>query len=86
MSASTLEQMAKYSKGLWPSMPTLVRAQPDYLLRDHRYLDAAWANYLHRRGNVKEYIRDKVNAAQDRGCSWSWGSMPCEGAIPTARG
>lgn len=82
VSASTVEEMAKYSKGLWPSMPTMVRAQPDYLLRDHRYLDAAWATYLYRRGNVNEYIRDMVNAAQNRGLQLVVGLNALRGGNP----
>ena len=65
--ASTVEEMARYSKQLWPSMTTVVRVDPTYLRHDHRYLDAAWAQYVYRKGSADDYIRTHVNAAQDRG-------------------
>ena len=67
VSPATLEEMARHSKQIWPTMLTLVRTHPDYLDGNHRYLDAAWAQYLHRRGNVNEYIRENVAEAQKRG-------------------
>jgi len=66
VSPATLEQMAKYSKQLWPRMPTIVRVEPGYLGRNHHYLDAAWAQYLHRKGPVESFLRRNVSAAQDR--------------------
>lgn len=80
--ASVVEEMAKHSKGIWPGMATLVRAQPDYLGRDHRYLDAAWATYLYRRGNANEYIRDMVSAAQTRGLQLVVGLNVLRGGNP----
>jgi hypothetical protein len=64
---SVLEEMARYSKQRWPNLPTVVRADPSYLGSNHRYLDAAWAQYLHRRGPVDAYIRRVVSDAQKRG-------------------
>ena len=66
VSPATLEQMAKYSKQLWPRLPTIVRVEPGYLGRNHHYLDAAWAQYLHRKGPVESFLRRNVSAAQDR--------------------
>jgi hypothetical protein len=66
ISPAVLEEMARYSKQLWPKMPTIVRVQPDYLGSNHRHLDAAWAQYLHRRGNAGDYIRKMVSSAQKR--------------------
>ena len=66
---STLEEMARYSKSLWPSMVTIVRAEP-YLIKwrgTYRYLDAAWAQYLWRKGNVNDYIRRNISEAQRMG-------------------
>ena len=55
------------------------------LERHHRYLDAAWAQYLSRRGNVDDYIRRVVADAQKRGWGWSSGSTSLKGGTPTAR-
>jgi hypothetical protein len=66
---STLEEMAKYSKNLWPNMLTVVRAEP-YLIKwsgTYRYLDAAWAQYLYRKGDIDDYLRRNVNEAQNMG-------------------
>jgi len=64
-----VEEMAKYSKSIWPNLPTIVRAEP-YLVQwsgTYQYLDAAWAQYLHRKGDVKQYIAENVRIAQSMG-------------------
>ena len=79
---SVIEEMAKYSKQLWPGMPTIVRVQPDYLGYNHHYLDAAWAAYLWRRGNVNDYIRQNVADAQARGLGLVVGMNVLRGGNP----
>lgn len=79
---SVVEEMARYSKQLWPSLPTLVRVDPDYLDHDHRYVDAAWAQYLSRRGPVDEYIRRVVSDAQARGLGLVVGLNVLRGGTP----
>jgi hypothetical protein len=66
---STLEEMARYSKSRWPSMATVVRAEPGLIKwsNKYRYLDAAWAQYLYRKGNPSDYIRRVVSDAQRMG-------------------
>jgi hypothetical protein len=82
VSASMVEQMAKYSKSLWPGMATIVRVEPDYLDYNHRYLDAAWAAYLWRRGNVNDYLRSNVAHAQKRGLQLVVGLNVIDGGNP----
>ena len=82
VSPSTLEEMARYSKQIWPDLPTIVRVEPSYLSSSHRYLDAAWAQYLWRRGNVNEYIRENVAAAQKRGLGLVVGLNVLHGGNP----
>jgi hypothetical protein len=82
VSASTVEEMARYSKELWPNLPTLVRAAPSYLLTNHRYLDAAWAQYLSRHGDVKKYIAQSVSDAQKRGLGLVVGMNVLKGGNP----
>jgi hypothetical protein len=67
ISASTVDAMGRYSKQLWPTMATVVRTEPGYFGFSPRYVDAAWAQYLHRRGDVGSYIRKQVSDAQRRG-------------------
>jgi hypothetical protein len=82
VSSSTVEEMAKYSKSMWPTMATIVRAEPRHMGDNHRYLDAAWAQYLSRRGNVNEYIRDVVGDAQRRGLGLVVGMNVLKGGSP----
>ena len=82
VSASTVEEMAKYSKSLWPTMATIVRAEPKHMGDNHRYLDAAWAQYLSRRGNVNEYITDVVGDAQRMGLALVVGMNVLKGGSP----
>jgi hypothetical protein len=66
---STLDEMAKYSKSIWPNMTTIVRAEPVQIKWNgtYHYLDAAWAQYLVRKGDVNDYIRRNVSDAQSMG-------------------
>ena len=74
--------MAKYSKDLWPNMATIVRVDPKYLSSSHRYLDAAWAQYLWRRGNVDSYAREMVSEAQRKGVQLIVGLNILKGGAP----
>jgi hypothetical protein len=68
---ATLEQMAKYSKQLWPGMVTIVRAPPGKIKwgGTYHYLDAAWAQVENPRGNlnVKYWFDQNVAAARSQG-------------------
>jgi hypothetical protein len=66
---SVVEEMAKYSKQLWPTLVTIVRAQPNEVRWNgtYRYLDAAWAQYATWKGDVTSYIRKHVADAQEMG-------------------
>ncbi len=79
---SVLEEMAKYSKQLWPGMATIVRVEPSYLASNHHYLDAAWAQYLSRRGPADDYIRRNVADAQQRGLGLVVGHNLLKGGTP----
>ena len=62
--------MARYSKQLWPGMPTVVRAEASYLAKfSTRYnnLDAAWAQYVTRKGAPSDFIRRNIADAQRKG-------------------
>jgi hypothetical protein len=63
-----VEAMAKYSKFLWPTMPTIARAWPAYLRGyNYRYLDAGWAQYLDRLGNVSTFLNNNVRDSKSAG-------------------
>jgi hypothetical protein len=73
ISASQIEEMARYSKSIWPSMPTAVRSPPTLLEnRWYRYLDVSWAQWegphVPSYGLTPEQFRDKqIAAAKARG-------------------
>jgi hypothetical protein len=65
-----LEEMAKYSKHLWPNMATLVRVESTYLGEwsgSYQYLDAAWAQWVARKGDPVVYISRNVAEAKRKG-------------------
>jgi hypothetical protein len=67
---ATLEAMAKYSKQLWPGLTTVVRATPRWLAGAsfrYGYLDAAWAQYSARFGDVTTWIRSQAGIAKNEG-------------------
>jgi hypothetical protein len=65
-----VEAMAEYSKQLWPDLPTVVRGEPAYLAKAgiaYHYLDAAWAQYVTRKGEPADYLQRNVTDAQSLG-------------------
>jgi hypothetical protein len=66
--SATLDQMAQYSKSLFPDLITTVREGPRELQNySWRYLDASWAQYTARRAPVGEYVSTEVAAARAKG-------------------
>jgi hypothetical protein len=82
VSGSTVDQMAQYSKQLWPTLTTIVRTEPGYFKSAPRYLDAAWAQYLYRRGDVNTYIKKQVADAQRLGLQLVVGLNVIHGGNP----
>jgi hypothetical protein len=67
---STVDEMARYSDSLWKGMATIARADPTWLAAypgQYAYLDAGWAQYVMRKGDVNAYLSDNVAAAQSKG-------------------
>jgi len=70
VSGQILEQMGQFSKSMWPNMVTIVRTSPTYLASfgiSYRHIDAAWAQYLSKRGNVNDFLHRNVADAQRKG-------------------
>lgn len=70
VSGATLEEMARYSKQFWPGMTTIVRTEPGHLSKwggTYRYLDAAWAQYAQRKGDVGAWMDRNVAEAKRQG-------------------
>lgn len=88
VSGRTVEEMARYSKQLWPGMPTVVRTDPSYLIKTgggYRYLDAAWAQYVTRKGTPGDYIRRNVSDAQRAGLALITGLNVTQGGPNNSR-
>lgn len=67
---ATVEEMAKYSKGIFPTMPTIVRAVPTWLASapvTYTYLDAGWAQYTAVKGDATRWVTAEVSAAKRKG-------------------
>jgi hypothetical protein len=85
VSPAMLEEMAAYSKQRWPQMPTVVRTEPKYLADwsgTYRHLDAAWAQYLSRRGDAGNYVRSAIAAADRKGLALIVGLNVLKGGTP----
>jgi hypothetical protein len=67
---STVEEMARYSKSVWPGLATTVRAAPSVLAGASfrwSYLDAGWAQYTTRRGDARAFVSSEAAAAKAEG-------------------
>ena len=77
-----LEEAAKYSKAIWPNLPTFVRSVPSWLAGAPfrwEYLDGGWAQYSARKGQVDSYREAQVRAANDEGLKVVWGLNVLDG-------
>jgi hypothetical protein len=66
---TTVEEMARYSKSLWPTMVTFARVPPSWLAASsitYTYLDAAWIQY-EGGPNMTTWIASEVAAAKRKG-------------------
>jgi hypothetical protein len=83
----TVEEMAKFSKKLWPGMTTFVRAPPDYLAATgikYKYLDVGWAMYEYSksRTDVRKWIKTQASAARRAGIKLVVGLNVLNGGAP----
>ncbi len=63
-----VDEMARYSKEVWPSLPTIIRAWPDFLKGyQYKYLDASWAQYSDRFGDIDAFVANNVRDARAAG-------------------
>ena len=85
---ATLDEMARYSKSIWPSLVTVVRSEP-YLIKwsgSYQYLDAAWAQYAARKGDPYDYLNKNVAAAKQMGLGLVVGLNLTMGGTPNNTG
>jgi hypothetical protein len=79
---ATLEAMAQYSKQIWPTLTTFVRAEPVWLASSsqaYRYLDAGWAQYASGKGSAASWVASNVDAARRKGLGLAVGLNVIDG-------
>jgi hypothetical protein len=67
---STVEEMAQFSKQLWPTMTTFVHTKTDWLANTpvtYRYLDAGWTQYAVGKGEINNWIASEIALAKRKG-------------------
>jgi hypothetical protein len=70
ISQKTLEEMARYSKQLWPRMTTIVRVAPSYLAGasfTYQYVDAGWTQYQVSKGDPAKWVAAEAAVAKREG-------------------
>ena len=70
ISQATVEEMARYSKLIWPTMPTFARGRPSWLAKasiQYKYLDAGWLQDYTFNQNVPTWIATETAAAKLKG-------------------
>jgi hypothetical protein len=68
VSLADIDEMARYSKEIWPDLPAIIAGWPAYLKGyNYQYLDAAWARYHVRFGSIEDFIASNVRDAQASG-------------------
>jgi hypothetical protein len=61
-----IDELARYSKEIWPKLPAIIRAWPEYLHGyQYKHLDGVRVHYLDRLGDVDQFIASMVKGAAD---------------------
>jgi hypothetical protein len=88
ISQATVEEMAKFSKQLWPGMPTLVRDVPSWLASasvTYANLDAGWTQYASGKGNPGSWVTAEAAAARKKGLGLVVGMNVLDGGDGSSR-
>jgi hypothetical protein len=68
VSKPDIEELARYSKEVWPSLVTVVRTHYDYLQGyQYRHLDAVRAQYHSRFGAIEDFIAEHIGVSRSLG-------------------
>jgi hypothetical protein len=80
-----IEEIAKYSKQVWPTMLTVIRSFPDYLEGyQYPHLDALQVNYLNKFGSIDDFVAAQVQGAKSLGLALVGGLNVLNGGAPTS--
>ncbi|HET7240852.1 MAG TPA: hypothetical protein VFI77_06815 [Gemmatimonadales bacterium] len=80
-----VEQMAAYSKSIWPTMPAIIRAFPDYLATysgRYDHLDGVRVQYHARFGDLDHFIESNVQLSKQLGLIMIGGLNTSRGGGP----
>jgi hypothetical protein len=80
-----IEQMAAYSKAIWPTMPAIVRAFPAYLATysgKYDHLDGVRVQYHARFGDLDQFIESNARLSQQLGLIMVGGLNALRGGGP----
>ena len=88
VSPAEIDEMARYSKEIWPDLPAIIRAWPDYVKGyNFQYLDAVWAQYHSRFGSIDDFIEQNVRDAKASGLALVMGvNAVAGGTDPSMKG
>ena len=68
VSREDIEEIARYSKSIWPTITTMIRAWPDYLDGfQWKSLDAVWFHYIEQRGPIEPFLEKHLANARALG-------------------
>ena len=74
VSPAQVEELAKYSKEIWPTLPTIVGNKPDYLKgQRYKYLDGVRFHYNHRYGPIEPFAATQLQHAKAQDLSYITG-------------
>ncbi len=74
VTAAEVEELAKYSKEIWPDLPTIVGVWPGYVKGvPHEHLDGVRHHYHIRYGPIEDYESTNIQDAKSEGLSYVTG-------------
>jgi hypothetical protein len=85
---ATVESLAKYSKSIWPALPTLVMARARWLASSsitYTNLDAAWGQYSAGKGSLSTFISKEVSSAKTKHLGLMFGLNILDGGDGSSR-
>lgn len=88
ISQQTLEEMARFSKELWPGMSTIVRVAPSWLAStslQYKYVDAGWTQYTAGKGDAAKWVASEASAASRKGLGLIVGLNVLDGGNGSSR-
>jgi hypothetical protein len=85
VSKADIDEIARYSKSIWPTITTMIRSWPDYLTGyTFEHLDAVWFHYIERRGPIEPFLDKNFADARAAGLNVVGGLNVLNGGSPNS--